>query len=285
MRMMEGECTKQIARSLAIAQSTARTHVQNVLVKLGVHSQLEATTVAAQTGLFGRPAGTPSAHRSRRRAAAADHHVGAAADKSGLAQAARVAHQAAPGRGRSSRLRGGACVQARRRAGSQRGRSHNDRAGAMVLSESPVDVVLIDVDLDGRDGIRFADEVLSENPTCASSSSPQVRTRPGCRGRTRWRIRLGAEGRAGGATAGGGSRCDARGDMDTAPAPHPSSRRADLHTADRTEHELIIATLTRRENEVLCCLASGMSRDAIAGELCLSSNTVRTHIQNLMGKA
>ncbi len=55
MRMMEGECTKQIARSLAIAQSTARTHVQNVLVKLGVHSQLEATTVAAQTGLFGRP--------------------------------------------------------------------------------------------------------------------------------------------------------------------------------------------------------------------------------------
>jgi two-component system, NarL family, nitrate/nitrite response regulator NarL len=55
MLMMEGECTKQIARSLAIAQSTARTHVQNVLVKLGVHSQLEATTMVARTGVFGRP--------------------------------------------------------------------------------------------------------------------------------------------------------------------------------------------------------------------------------------
>lgn len=50
MRMMEGECTKQIARSLAVAQSTARTHVRNVLVKLGVHSQLEATTMVAHAG-------------------------------------------------------------------------------------------------------------------------------------------------------------------------------------------------------------------------------------------
>lgn len=57
MRMMEGECTKQIARSLAIAQSTARTHVQNVLVKLGAHSRLEATTIAARNGLFGRLTG------------------------------------------------------------------------------------------------------------------------------------------------------------------------------------------------------------------------------------
>lgn len=51
MRMMEGESTKQIARSLAVAQSTARTHVRNVLLKFGVHSQLEATTMVAQAGL------------------------------------------------------------------------------------------------------------------------------------------------------------------------------------------------------------------------------------------
>jgi two-component system, NarL family, nitrate/nitrite response regulator NarL len=53
MRMMEGECTKQIARSLAIAQSTARTHAQNVLAKLGVHSRLEAATMVAQAGMTG----------------------------------------------------------------------------------------------------------------------------------------------------------------------------------------------------------------------------------------
>ena len=53
MLMMEGESTKQIARSLAIALSTARTHVQNVLVKLGAHSRLEATSMVARAGALG----------------------------------------------------------------------------------------------------------------------------------------------------------------------------------------------------------------------------------------
>jgi DNA-binding NarL/FixJ family response regulator len=47
-----GECTQQIARSLGITEATVRTHVQNVLSKLGVHSRLEATIVAAQTGVL-----------------------------------------------------------------------------------------------------------------------------------------------------------------------------------------------------------------------------------------
>jgi two-component system, NarL family, nitrate/nitrite response regulator NarL len=53
MLMMEGESTKQIARSLAIALSTARTHVQSVLVKLGAHSRLEATSMVARAGVLG----------------------------------------------------------------------------------------------------------------------------------------------------------------------------------------------------------------------------------------
>jgi two-component system, NarL family, nitrate/nitrite response regulator NarL len=53
MLMMEGESTKQIARLLAIALSTARTHVQSVLVKLGAHSRLEATSIVAQAGALG----------------------------------------------------------------------------------------------------------------------------------------------------------------------------------------------------------------------------------------
>jgi two-component system, NarL family, nitrate/nitrite response regulator NarL len=59
MLMMDGECTRQIARSLAISVSTARTHVENVLLKLGVHSRLEATTVIARARppSFTRPAG------------------------------------------------------------------------------------------------------------------------------------------------------------------------------------------------------------------------------------
>lgn len=51
--MVEGLCTKQIARSLDIALNTARAHAQNVLMKLGVHSRLEAMAVAADSGMLG----------------------------------------------------------------------------------------------------------------------------------------------------------------------------------------------------------------------------------------
>lgn len=51
VRMMDGECTRQIALSLAISVSTARTHIENLLLKLGAHSRLEATVLAARSGL------------------------------------------------------------------------------------------------------------------------------------------------------------------------------------------------------------------------------------------
>ncbi|MDX6335965.1 MAG: two-component system, NarL family, nitrate/nitrite response regulator NarL [Streptosporangiaceae bacterium] len=53
MLIMEGQSTQQIARSLAISLSTARTHIQSVLVKLGAHSRLEATSMVARSCLLG----------------------------------------------------------------------------------------------------------------------------------------------------------------------------------------------------------------------------------------
>ncbi len=53
MLIMEGQSTKQIARALAISLSTARTHIQSVLVKLGAHSRLEATSMVARSCLLG----------------------------------------------------------------------------------------------------------------------------------------------------------------------------------------------------------------------------------------
>jgi two-component system nitrate/nitrite response regulator NarL len=53
MQIATGEDTHQISRSLAITEATVRTHVQNVLVKLGVHSRLEASTVLAESGALG----------------------------------------------------------------------------------------------------------------------------------------------------------------------------------------------------------------------------------------
>jgi DNA-binding NarL/FixJ family response regulator len=56
IRVAEGEDTRLIAAGMNIAASTARTHVQRVLMKLGVGSRLEAAALAARTGLLDRVA-------------------------------------------------------------------------------------------------------------------------------------------------------------------------------------------------------------------------------------
>ncbi|KRV48852.1 transcriptional regulator [Wenjunlia vitaminophila] len=57
VRVAEGEDTRLIAAGMGIAPSTARTHVQRVLMKLGVGSRLEAAALAARTGLLDRATG------------------------------------------------------------------------------------------------------------------------------------------------------------------------------------------------------------------------------------
>jgi DNA-binding NarL/FixJ family response regulator len=50
--LAEGANKNTIARRLVISPETARTHIQNVLAKLGVHSRLEAATFALQGGVL-----------------------------------------------------------------------------------------------------------------------------------------------------------------------------------------------------------------------------------------
>lgn len=50
-RIAAGESTKQMARSMRIADSTVRTYAQNVLTKLGAHSRLEASAIAMRARL------------------------------------------------------------------------------------------------------------------------------------------------------------------------------------------------------------------------------------------
>ncbi|MFJ8044469.1 LuxR C-terminal-related transcriptional regulator [Kitasatospora sp. NPDC096147] len=54
LRIAEGQDTGAIAEGMGIAPSTARTHVQRVLMKLGARTRLEATATAARTGLLER---------------------------------------------------------------------------------------------------------------------------------------------------------------------------------------------------------------------------------------
>ncbi|HYY44071.1 MAG TPA: response regulator transcription factor, partial [Actinomycetota bacterium] len=49
--LLEGADNEAIARELVISPETARTHVQNLMSKLGAHSRLEAVAFAMQSGI------------------------------------------------------------------------------------------------------------------------------------------------------------------------------------------------------------------------------------------
>jgi DNA-binding NarL/FixJ family response regulator len=55
--LAKGADNDGIAQALVISPQTARTHIQNVLGKLGVHSRLEAAAFVMQNGILGELAG------------------------------------------------------------------------------------------------------------------------------------------------------------------------------------------------------------------------------------
>ena len=58
--LAQGQSNKQIARNLHIAEKTVKTHVSNILSKLGVQSRTQATLYAIRTGLISPGTTTPS---------------------------------------------------------------------------------------------------------------------------------------------------------------------------------------------------------------------------------
>lgn len=49
-RIVLGQSTEEMAQDMQVSRSTARTHVQNVLQKLGVHSRLQAVAAVSRRG-------------------------------------------------------------------------------------------------------------------------------------------------------------------------------------------------------------------------------------------
>jgi DNA-binding NarL/FixJ family response regulator len=50
--LIQGASNKDVAKRLDIRSNTVRTHVQNLLAKLRVHTRLEAVTLAIRAGLI-----------------------------------------------------------------------------------------------------------------------------------------------------------------------------------------------------------------------------------------
>ncbi len=62
-RLVAGQSTADLARAMGVRYSTARTHIQNMLTKLGVHSKLEAVAFAVRNGVVELPSSAMSPNR------------------------------------------------------------------------------------------------------------------------------------------------------------------------------------------------------------------------------
>jgi two-component system, NarL family, nitrate/nitrite response regulator NarL len=60
-RLVRGESTSAMARSMGVRLSTTRTHIDSVLIKLGVHSRLEAIAYAVREGIVDVADSVPAA--------------------------------------------------------------------------------------------------------------------------------------------------------------------------------------------------------------------------------
>lgn len=154
-----------------------------------------------------------------------------------------------------------------------------------ALRDKNFDVILVDIDLDGRDGIELAGEARLDNP--------DVRIVVVTAGRDESRIvdavRMGVSGWVLKdepiehllAVVWGSLRGET-----WIPPRLLTHVLADLTAAqnERAEQEALLARLSSRETQILGYLATGMSVEAIAGQLFLSRNTVRTHVYNMMRK-
>jgi DNA-binding NarL/FixJ family response regulator len=163
---------------------------------------------------------------------------------------------------------------------------HNRVPSPSVLAASPADVVLLDAELPEDPALRVCQECYARDGgpkvvMLSQSSEPRRIVRAMRSGAVGWvrkdesleRLRDVIHAVANGETC-------------LPPGRTGEVLRLLLRSADPDEGDsgCAIAALTPREREVLMCLAEGTGRRDMAAHLRMSPNTVRTHLQNLMGK-
>ena len=155
-----------------------------------------------------------------------------------------------------------------------------------LIAGKSVDVVVLDSDLAGGTANRLCAELVNRARSVqvivlSSSSEPERIVNAIRAGAAAWVRKDESLERLLQAIRG-----VARGESWLPPSELGNVLRLLLREQDRhRKSEQMLAALTPRERAVLACLAEGTGRrDAVAEQLNLSVNTVRTHLQNLMAK-
>ncbi|MGA8977536.1 MAG: response regulator transcription factor [Pedococcus sp.] len=157
--------------------------------------------------------------------------------------------------------------------------------GMRLLAQGEYDVLILDLDLAGEDGLLLAREALRLTP----AAGVVVATGLDASDRIVEAVQLGVRGWVA-KTVTPEDLVDAvqgvaRGET-RIPADLLAGVLVSFSRDQRTPLELVqgIRDLTTRELEVLGCLVDGMSRTEIGELLHVSPNTVRTHVQSILHK-
>ena len=155
-----------------------------------------------------------------------------------------------------------------------------------LLDAHEADVVTLDLVLGFEDGLDVARELAQRNPGLGMV----VVTGAGADDRCLEAVRIGVRGwvskMEGTATLVAAVRGVARGETHLPPELLSDVLTGLTVLADGagTADEAVVARLSQRELDVLRCLVDGRSRKEIGEILGVSPNTVRTHVQSILGK-
>jgi DNA-binding NarL/FixJ family response regulator len=158
-------------------------------------------------------------------------------------------------------------------------------AAHRALAEREVDMVLLEIDLPGNDGLRLVRQIFPKHPglriaAVTSSEDENLMIDAVRAGVSAWILKDEPVEHL--VSAVHGVLCG-----ETRIPPQFLTRViAGLTSAQRNAaaHDQLLTTLTKREREVLDFLVWGLSMDEIVQRLCLSRNTLRTHIRNILRK-